>query len=97
MNEINNEKDLMRKALLKKACGYEVDEVIEEFSIDDDGVQKLSKKRVTKKHFAPDISALKILIEMFYPELNADISSMSDEELLAERDRILKELENESN
>ena len=56
------DEDKIRKALLKKALGYNADEVIEEYTFDDEGQIKLSKKKVTKKHFSPDISAVKVLL-----------------------------------
>ena len=87
----------LKKALMRRALGYKVSEVVEEFSIDEQGAQKLSKRKITKKHFAPDITALKLLIEKFYPDTNLQISNMTDEELLEERERILQLLKEEEN
>ena len=41
-----------KKALVKKALGYDVTETVEEYSGGEDGV-KLVKKKVTKKTFHP--------------------------------------------
>ena len=39
----------IQKALLKKALGYNCDEVVEEYVVDDDGNEILTKKKITKK------------------------------------------------
>ena len=77
----------MKKALMKRALGYDAKEVIEEYVKGEDGIV-LTKKKVTKKNVPPDISALKTLLE-----LNpVDITSMSEEELIKEKERLLNEL-----
>ncbi len=93
-----NDEDKIRKALLKKALGYSADEVVEEYALDE-GEEKLVKKKVTKKHFSPDVSAVKILLERYYQTYQEKISLMSDEELEKEEKRLLKllkEAEDES-
>jgi hypothetical protein len=47
------------KALLKKALGYQVKEVVEEYIIDKEDQDKLvlHKKKVTKKDIPPDMTA----------------------------------------
>ena len=90
-----NEEEKIKKALLKKALGYETREVVEEYVLDDDGNKKLSKKKVTKKHVSPDISAVKILLQQYNSDLSCEIENMTDEELLAERTRLLKLLKEE--
>lgn len=87
-----SEENKLKTALLKKALGYEAKETIEEY-VSDDGEIRLSKRKVTKKNVPPDITAIKLLLG----ESQTDITEMTDEELLAERDRllnILKEAEN---
>lgn len=86
-----NDEDKIRKALLKKALGYSADEVVEEYALDD-GEEKLVKKKVTKKHFGPDVSAVKILLERYYQTYQEKIALMSDEELEKEEKRLLKML-----
>ena len=78
----------MKKALVKKALGYEAEEVIEEYSQGEEGIV-LTKKKVTKKNIPPDVSALKALLELTSPQ---DISSLTDEELEKEKKRLLDEL-----
>ena len=82
------EEDEIRRALLKKALGYDVDEVVQEFCLDKDGQEMLSKKKVTKKHYSPDISAAKLLLERFYRSYEDRVLSMSDEELVREEKRL---------
>ncbi len=93
MEEFNEKK--LKKALIKRALGYDADEVVEEYSYDDEGTPKLSKKKVTKKHYAPDISAMKILIERYGNLSKEEIELMSDEELKEERNRLIRLLEEE--
>ena len=89
------DEDKIRNALLKKALGYNADEIIEEYSFDQDGEMKLSKKKVTKKHYAPDISAVKVLLERYYKTYEDQISAMSDEDLYLEKERLTKLLKGE--
>ena len=79
----------IKKALEKKALGYDFTEVVEEYSEDGEGI-KLTKKRITKKNVPPDISALKMLLE----EDVQPLSMMTDEQLKEEKERLLKLLKN---
>ncbi len=90
-----NEEDKLKKALLKKALGYDADEVVCEYVLGDDGESKLSKKKVTKKHYAPDISAVKMMFEKYYSFDYEGIYSMSDQELEEEKKRLLNILKEE--
>lgn len=86
------EEDKIRKALLKKALGYDANEVVEEYSYNEDGELKLSKKKVTKKHYSSDISAVKVLLERYYKTYEDEVLSMSDEELEKEKQLLLGQL-----
>lgn len=79
----------MKKALMKKAFGYTFNEVTEEYSTNENGDSVLTKKKVTKKFNPPDVTALKILLEQSQL-FDDEISKMTDEQLIAERDRLLK-------
>lgn len=83
-----------KDALMKKALGFESDEIVEEYSTDEKGNSILSKRKITKKFNPPDVTALKFLLEQsqIYDD---EISKMTDEELLKERDRLLKLLKEE--
>ncbi len=93
MKELSEEK--LKKALLKKALGYITKEQICEYSIGENGEEVLAKKKVTKKQYSPDLSALKILLEKFYNVLS--VENMSDEQLEAEKNHLLQLLKEEEN
>lgn len=82
---MQSEREDIYKALLKKAMGYTADESVEEFSAEEDGL-RLLKKKVTKKHVPPDVSALKVLLSLGSEK---SISEMTDEELEREKARLL--------
>ena len=80
----------MLDVLLKKAKGYEVVETTKEFSYDEEGNKKLLKEKVSTKNVPPDISAIKTYMEL----TDSEIYSMSNEELTAEKERLIKTLKN---
>ena len=90
-----DEEERIKKALLKKAVGYSTKEEIVEFTRDDAGAEVVSKRKVSKKHIPPDISALRLLIEHFYSNKFQDVQTMSDEELQREREKIIELLKEE--
>ena len=90
-----DEEEKIRKALLKKALGYQTHEVVEEYVMDEDGGQRLAKKKVTKKHVSPDIAAMRVLLERYSTDMAEEIRNMSDEELLKERARLIKLIKEE--
>ncbi len=77
-----------RKAILKVALGYSLEEVTEEYDVTD-GELKLVKRRETKKDVPPDLKAVKLLIE------DKDYSCLTDEELEAEKQKLLRKLKEE--
>ena len=79
------------QALIKKALGYDVKEIVEEY-VNEDGEIRLTKKKVTKKNVPPDMTALKILLD----EREQPLERMSDQELEDEKIRLLKLLEEKS-
>ena len=74
-------------SLYKKAVGYTATEKTMEYSPEGDVV----KKKVTSKHYPPDISALKAYLDL--TSSGEDYERMTDEELEQEKQRLLKELE----
>ena len=74
-----------KQALVKKALGYDVKEIVEEYVGGDDGEVKLIKKKVTIKNVPPDVAALKILLE----DNDQSLESLTDEQLLEEKARLL--------
>lgn len=82
----------IRQALLKKALGFECDEIVEEYSADEKGNAILVKRKITKKFNPPDVNALRFLLEQ--KELSDDeISKMTDKQLMQEKKRLLQLLE----
>lgn len=75
----------IKGALKKCAVGFGTSEVVEEFCMED-GELKLVKKKVTKKDIPPDIKAVKLLMD------GSGISDLSDEELEAEKLRLMEML-----
>jgi len=78
-------------SLYKKAVGYTATEKTTEYSPEGEVV----KRKVTSKHYPPDISALKAYLDLI--SNGEDYESMTDEELTREKERLLKELEEMKN
>ena len=76
----------LKNALVKRALGDNAKEVTEEYVNDEDGAMKLSKKRVVVKNVPPDLTALKYLLETE----KIPVQEMTDEELEAEKTRLVK-------
>ncbi|HCJ01983.1 MAG TPA: hypothetical protein DHV31_03715 [Clostridiales bacterium] len=74
-------------SLYKKAVGYTVTEKTTEYSPEGEVI----KRKVTSKHYPPDIEALKAYLELI--SSGEDYEKLSDEELESEKERLLKELE----
>ncbi len=77
------------KTLEKKAKGFSADEITEEYVVNEDGNLVLSKRKVMTKYFPPDTGAIKSVLDM------DELSSLSDEELEKEKQRLLMELANQ--
>lgn len=93
MKEKKSKQEVLEDALYKRALGYSQDEVVEEYSPQEDGTFKLCKKKVTKKIVSPDIQAAKVLLQHFLTKESLEVSSLSDQELEEEKQRLLKMLE----
>lgn len=83
-----SEKDI-KDAIMKVALGYSLEEVTEEYGVED-GELKLVKRKETKKDVPPDLKAVKLLMD------EKDYSVLSDEELEEEKQRLLKRLKEEN-
>ena len=92
MQQFLKYKDKIEKALLKKAFGYRYNEVIEEYTISEDG-EKLTKRKVTTKDVPPDISAVKFLLDSLEITNVENFEELSDEELKAEIKKAMELLE----
>lgn len=79
-------KDLLVDVLLRKAKGYDSSETTEEFAAVD-GEMTLVKRKVVTKPVPPDLSAIKVLMEI--DDSNRDVTKMTDEELAEEKLRLI--------
>ncbi len=79
----------IKRAIMKVALGYSLEEVTEEYGVED-GELRLVKRRETKKDVPPDLKAVKLLID------EKDYSLLSDEELEREKQRLLAQLGEQS-
>lgn len=79
----------------RRATGYDFTEVTEEYGENKDGELTVLKKKVVTKNLPPDVSALKLLIDIEGEE--DDVMKMSTDELIAEKNKILKRLGGEKN
>ena len=78
----------IKGALLERALGYDADEVVEEYGFSE-GEAVLVKRKVTKKRVPPDIQAAKML------DGAPPLTSLSDEQLQREKERLLLLLKEE--
>lgn len=79
----------IKGALLERALGYDADEVVEEYGFSE-GEAVLVKRKVTRKRVPPDIQAAKMLLDGTPP-----LTSLSDEQLQKEKERLLLLLKEE--
>ena len=79
----------IKRAIMKVALGYSLEEVTEEYGVED-GELRLVKRRETKKDVPPDLKVVKLLID------EKDYSLLSDEELEREKQRLLAQLGEQS-
>ncbi len=82
------EEEKLNAAILKVALGYQVAEVVEEFA-EVDGELKLTKRKRTKKDVPPDLKAVQLLLS---GNTETGLEALSDEELQAEKERLLMAL-----
>ena len=92
--DAEKESEKLAKSLLKKAMGYTVDEVVEEYVTEEDNL-KLVKKKITKKHIPPDINAARALLEKCFDNQFNNLSELSDAELQSLRKQVLEEIKNQ--
>lgn len=86
---MKDRRDKITSALLKVALGGVAKEVCEEYT-EVDGQFRLTKRKETKKVIPPDLKAVQLLLSGGMDEGNE--AALSDEDLEAERQRLLREL-----
>lgn len=84
----------LKELLMKRAVGFDVEEVVEEYSEDENGKLKLNKRKVTKKFVPPDSIALKFLLmkDDEKDESNQNLTNLTYEELIALKNDLLTEI-----
>lgn len=85
----NNNLETLQQVLLKKAVGYKTKETVEEFGMVE-GDLTLLKKKVSVKHYPPDLTAIQLLLNS--NNKTFEISNYTDEELELEKQRLVKQL-----
>lgn len=88
---MKNELNEIKKALYKRAVGYETNEIVEEYSLVGEEGEKLTKKKKTIKSVPPDITATKLYLDL-NQENNLNLSSLTDKELDEEIEKIISKL-----
>ena len=78
----------VKEAIMKKALGYEIKEIAEEYVMADDEL-KLIKRKVNTKIYPPDLDAIAMIVDK-EKEKESDYACFSDEELLEEKDKLIK-------
>ncbi len=84
----------IKKALLRRALGYDASETVEEYAKNGDEMT-IVRKKITTKNVPPDITAAKLMLESI-GEKSKDLSALSNEELNAEKLRLLALLKEKS-
>lgn len=94
----------VKEILLKRAEGYYYNEVVEEFSANNqlsmlDNISSdpdppsmiMTKRKVTTHHVPPDTTAIKLLLDLATE--STDLTQLSEEELEKMRDELIKKLQ----
>ena len=90
---LEENKNELLKALLKRALGFEVEEVAEEFVRSSfDGELVLMKRKVSKHFVQPEVNAMKILLSLTDELPLEELEKLTAEELGARREALLKQL-----
>ena len=95
VNKIDMQK--LKDALIKKAVGYDTDEIIEEYVVDEKNNSHLIKKKVTKKFVPADLTASKMLLDYYNSAKTNSYENMSEPELDAQVIKLFKEYQQMSN
>ena len=87
---MQHKQDTLSGALMTRAVGCTTEEVAEEYAWDAEQQDlHLIKRKVTKKSLPPDIGAVKTMLEL-YGENEDQYAKLSDQDLLKEKERLLK-------
>lgn len=90
VGKTDKKEEKLEDALLKVALGYQIAEVTEEYA-EVNGELKLTKRKKTKKDVPPDLKAVQLLLATD----EGGYESWTDEDLQAEKERLLAALQPE--
>lgn len=76
----------LEKAVFRRAVGYDIQEVSEEYS----GDNELLKRKVSSKHYPPDMTAVKTLLDLGVER--DELKTLSDAQLSELKQRLLSQL-----
>lgn len=81
----------VKDALLKKALGFTVEELTEEYNfVENEAV--LTKRKRTKKHYPPDLSAIQLVLNNL--DNFTHLERLNIKQLEAEKEKLIKKLIN---
>lgn len=84
------------KILKQSILGTTAKETTTEFVLDEEtNKMKVVKKKVSEKFMPPNSDIIKLFYQHYFGE-NLDYEKLTDDELILEKQRLLKELEEES-
>jgi len=82
-------REKVEKAIYKKAVGFKSVSVVDEWAVDQNGTLSIVKRKVTTKDTEPDLGAAKMILDS---ASQVDYDSMTPQQLLEEKQRLIKEL-----
>lgn len=77
----------IEKAVFRRAIGYDAQEITEEYS----GENELLKRKVSIKHYPPDMTAVKVYSELSSDDF-PDVTSLDDAQLKQLKLRLISQL-----
>lgn len=85
-------RESLMEAAIKRASGYTATETVEEYAAADGGAMQLVRRKVTTKDVAPDIGALKLLLDS-----SSGGASVTAEDLEKKREELIELFKGEIN
>jgi len=86
MTELEKNEQL-QAALLRRATGYMAEDEVEEYAYDSmSGAERLAKRKVSRYQVPPDMSAIKLLLEVRERD---EIEELTEEQFETERKRLI--------
>ncbi len=89
--EKDSELERVKDAVVKKALGEEIVEEVLEYGLDENGEEKLLKRKRCIKKMPIDVQAVKLYLEVFKDKFKDPYEGKTTEELIIEGDKIVSE------